>query len=132
VSDPVQSGQAQRRFSSWSIAGALSNTCSANGSLTASSSGGASITIAPVHYAAQTPDTLSVYLPNPESELSRMVIKGSAIVGLSQPDGKILIYFEGNRLDIAELRLYRNFQTKNYQWCDTARTYSYMGLYSPT
>lgn len=106
MSDPVQSRQAQRRFSSWSIARAFSNTCSINGSLTASSSSGAWITIAPVH-AAQRPDTLSVYLPNPESELSRVVIKGSAIVGLSQPNGKIVIYFEGNRLEIAELRLYR-------------------------
>ena len=31
VSDPVQSGQAQQRFASWSRATALSNTCSTNG-----------------------------------------------------------------------------------------------------
>jgi hypothetical protein len=35
------------------------------------------------------------------------VIKGSAIVGVPQNDGRILIHFEGNRFDLAELRLYR-------------------------
>ncbi len=53
---------------------------------------------------APTPDSLSIYLPNPESELSRRVIKGSAIVGLAQPDGRILIHYEGNRLSVPELR----------------------------
>src|SRR5260370_12446829 len=56
---------------------------------------------------APTPDSLSIYLPNPESELSRRVIKGSAIVGLAQPDGRILIHYEGNRLGVPELRLFR-------------------------
>ena len=75
--------------------------------MTASLVGGASITIRPVHYAVERPDCLRVYVPNPESELSRSVIKGSALVGLSQPDGKILIHYEGNRFDVAQLRLYR-------------------------
>jgi hypothetical protein len=60
-----------------------------------------------VHHAAPTPNSLSIYLPNPESELSRVVIKGSAIVGLAQPDGKILIHYEGNRLGVPELFLFR-------------------------
>ena len=58
-------------------------------------------------HAAPTPNSLSIYLPNPESELSRVVIKGSAIVGLAQSDGTILIHYEGNQLGVQELRLFR-------------------------
>jgi len=60
-----------------------------------------------MHSGAPTPDSLRIFLPNPESELSRRVIKGSAIVGLAQPDGRILIHYEGNRLGVPELRLFR-------------------------
>jgi hypothetical protein len=35
------------------------------------------------------------------------MIKGSAIVGLPKPDGKILIHYEGNRFDLPELKRYR-------------------------
>lgn len=52
-------------------------------------------------------ELLQIYLPNPESELSRRLIAGSAIVGLPQPDGKIVIHFEGNRIDLPELKRYR-------------------------
>jgi hypothetical protein len=52
-------------------------------------------------------ELLCIYLPNPESELSRRLIKGSAIVGLLQPDGKVLIHYEGNRFDLPEFSLYR-------------------------
>lgn len=61
----------------------------------------------PVDQEAAKPDSLSIYLPNPESELSRVVIKGSAIVGQAQADGRILIHYEGNRFDLPELRMYR-------------------------
>jgi hypothetical protein len=52
-------------------------------------------------------ELLQIYLPNPESELSRRIIKGSGIIGLPQPDGKIHIHYEGNRFDLPEFRLYR-------------------------
>jgi len=107
VRDPIHSGQAQRRFASLSMARALSNTCSTNGNRHQARLIECSITIDPVHQAGTPPSSLNIYLPNPESELSRLVIKGSAIVGLVQPDGRILIHYEGNQLGVPELRLFR-------------------------
>lgn len=52
-------------------------------------------------------ESVRVYVPNPESELSRRLITGSAIVGLPQSNGTILIHYEGNRFDLPELGLYR-------------------------
>jgi hypothetical protein len=60
-----------------------------------------------VRSAGRPPNSLDVYLPNPESELSRLVIKGSAIVGLRQSGGRILIHYEGNRFGVPELLLFR-------------------------
>jgi len=107
VRDPVHSGQAQRRFASWSTARALSNTCSTDRNRWRILSDVKLDYDRTVDQAAPTPNSLSIYLPNPESELSRLVIKGSAIVGLAQPDGRILIHYEGNQLGVPELRLFR-------------------------
>ena len=66
-----------------------------------------SFTINSVELAASGRDSLGIYLPNPESELSRRLIIGSAIVGVPSTDGTVLIYYEGNRFDLPELRSYR-------------------------
>ncbi len=57
---------------------------------------------------ATPPQELALYLPHPESDLARTLIKGSAIVGLDLGDGRTLVHFEGNSLDVAQLVRYRD------------------------
>lgn len=60
-----------------------------------------------MEHKASSPESISIYLPNPESDLSRRLIRGSAIVGLSNADGSVLIFYEGNRFGLPELSSYR-------------------------
>lgn len=57
---------------------------------------------------AMPPEVVNLYLPHPESELARDVIKGSAIVGLVTGDGRIRVHFEGNTLGASQLARYRD------------------------
>ena len=54
------------------------------------------------------PTELLLYLPHPESELARILIVGSAIVGNPDTDGPIHIYFEGNSIGAPKLAAYRD------------------------
>ena len=56
----------------------------------------------------EPPDVLTLYSPHPESQLSRTLIRGSAIVGLTQLEGSVRIHFEGNALAADQLRRYRD------------------------
>jgi hypothetical protein len=53
------------------------------------------------------PNRLSVYVPHPESRLSKDLARGSAIVGLPLASGPIRIYYEGNVIGASNLELYR-------------------------
>ncbi len=57
---------------------------------------------------AAPPRELGLYLPHPESDLARDLIKGSAIVGVDQSGGRVLVHFEGNSLGAAQLARYRD------------------------
>jgi len=52
------------------------------------------------------PAYLLLYVPHPESRLSKELAHGSAIVGLPLADGTIRIYYEGNVIGAANLGRY--------------------------
>ena len=54
------------------------------------------------------PNTLSVFVPHPESSLCTQLARGSAIVGLPQAQGAIRIFYEGNLIGAENLRRYRD------------------------
>lgn len=51
-------------------------------------------------------DPVRIYLPHPESTLSKSIDHGSGIVGADAGDGRVLIYYEGNRFGAANLKRY--------------------------
>ncbi len=53
------------------------------------------------------PDRLILYMPHPESRLSRQLAHGSAIVGLVLSNGLIRVYYEGNVIEASNLVRYR-------------------------
>lgn len=54
------------------------------------------------------PDRLNLYVPHPESRLSKQLAYGSAIVGLPLTSGVIRIYYEGNIVGASNLDRYRD------------------------
>jgi hypothetical protein len=51
-------------------------------------------------------DGTTVYVPTLKSHLRRMILPGSGIVGTGQDDGRVLIYYEGNKYGAASLADY--------------------------